>query len=241
VGRSDGQLQDRPLVGLKDDPERLIALAPDLVLIRPMISRGYPRLVERLKQVGIEVISLQPRGMEELFEYWRTLGAIIDRTAEAEQMVERFQQGLAELDRQVARIPDTERKKVYFEAIHARMKTFAPDSIAAFVLRSAGGENVALDAPVVRQTNIAAYGKERLLAQGAKIDVFLAQQGRMNPIEQADILDEPGFQAIKAVQQRAVYLVPEHLVARPTMELLDGMRLIHELLYVKQQGAEQQP
>ena len=33
-----------------DDPERFLGARPDLVLIRPMIARGYPRLVLRLKR-----------------------------------------------------------------------------------------------------------------------------------------------------------------------------------------------
>ncbi|NLB07037.1 MAG: ABC transporter substrate-binding protein, partial [Desulfobulbaceae bacterium] len=41
----DHQLTERPRVQFQDDPERILALKPDLVLIRPMISRGYPNLV----------------------------------------------------------------------------------------------------------------------------------------------------------------------------------------------------
>ncbi|MBI4797325.1 MAG: cobyrinate a,c-diamide synthase [Desulfarculus sp.] len=49
--------------------------------------------------------------------------------------------------------------------------------MGAFVLTSAGGVNVAGDAQAVRGTNIAAYGQERILAQGANIDVYLARRG----------------------------------------------------------------
>ena len=123
-------------------------------------------------------------------------------------------------------------REEYFEAMHRRMKTFAPGSMAMFVLKSAGGINVAVDAPRVRNTNIAAYGKERILARAGEIDVFLAQQGRMNPVTTIDVIrKEPGFQVIKAVKNNQIYLVDEKLVSRPTLELIQGIGRIFALLY----------
>jgi iron complex transport system substrate-binding protein len=78
------------------------------------------------------------------------------------------------------------RKRVYFEAIHSKMKTFTPQAMAIFALETAGGINVAADAPVRENNNIAVYGKERLLAHAAGIDVFLSQQGAMNQISVED-------------------------------------------------------
>ena len=215
----------------RDDPERIIAARPDLVLIRPMIARSYPHLIEKLERVGIRVISLQPRTVAEIFDYWRELGRLTGREAAAETMITEFDQGLAAIAGRLAAVAPEQRKRVYFEAIHDRMKTFAPASIAAFVLEQAGGINVAADAPAVRETNIAEYGKERILSRAAEIDVFLAQQGRMNPVSRETIINEPGFSAIKAVRQGAVHLVDEELVSRPTPRLLAGIRQIAALLY----------
>ncbi|WP_456387159.1 ABC transporter substrate-binding protein [Desulfolithobacter sp.] len=232
VGRSDRQL-DRPRVGFRDDPERLLALEPDLVLIRPMISRAYPQLVKRLELSGVTVVSLQPASVDRLFWYWETLGRLTGKEDGVRTMIGRFGRELEFIRRQVELIPAGKRKKVYFEAIHRRMKTFAPGSMAIFVLESAGGVNVATDALQVRNTNIAAYGKERILAQAAEIDVFLAQKGRMNPVTVEMIRSEPGFEVIKAVRNGQIYLVDEKLVSRPTLGLLDGIRTVFDILYPK--------
>ena len=111
------------------------------------------------------------------------------------------------------------------------MKTFAPDSMAAFALQAAGGINVAADAPRVRQTNIAAYGKERILAKADQIDVYLAQHGVMNRPTIEMIRNEPGFGVIKAVQENEIYLIDEMIVSRPTMRLIDGIVAIGRSLY----------
>lgn len=239
TGRSDNQLSNLPKVHFRDDPERLIALRPDLVLIRPMISRSYPQLIKRLQQVNIQVVSLQPAGVDELLSYWTTLGKLTGKEQESMELIRRFSQRRQSLHQQLATVPETARKRVYFEAIHARMKTFAPQSMAIFVLETAGGINMAADAPQVRSTNIAAYSKERILAKADQIDVFLAQQGRMNPVTIEDIHKEAGFNMIKAVRENQIFLIDEKLVSRPTMGLLDAAATIMEILYpeVADQGA----
>lgn len=221
----------KPKFHYREDPERIIAARPDLVLIRPMIARGYPHLIAKLEQVGIRVVSLQPRTVAEIYDYWRELGRLTGREAATETMIAEFEAGLADIADQLATVPPKRRKRVYFEAIHDRMKTFAPASIAAFVLERAGGINVAADASAVRETNIAEYGKERILSRAGEIDVFLAQHGRMNPVSREKIMAEPGFSAIRAVRQGAVHLVDEELVSRPTPRLLIGIRQIAALLY----------
>jgi len=230
-GPSDTLLPELPRVQFQDDPERLLALKPDLVLIRPMVSRAYPNLVRTLEKNNVRVVSLQPTETGELFAYWETLGQLVGREQQAKAMIATFGKRLAQITAPLQQIPQEKRKRVYFEAIHKQMKTFAPTSMAMFVLESAGGVNIAVDADRMRETNIAAYGKERILAKADQIDFYLAQNGRMNPVSVDDILKEPGFAVIKAVRNRQVFLVEEEMVSRPTMGLLEGIGFVRSLLY----------
>ena len=212
-----------------DDPERFLAARPDLVLIRPMIERGYPRLVSRLKRSGIQVVSVQPTHVDQLPEYWRLLGRLAGREAQADAMHGAFRKAVADFKHLSGRVATP--KRVYFEAIHSKMKTFAPRAMAIFALETAGGINVAADAPVRVNNNIAVYGKERLLSHASGIDVFLSQQGAMNRVSVEAIMAEPGFSVIKAVKTGQVYLVDETIVSRPTKGLLKGIYRIGCLLY----------
>ncbi len=214
-----------------DNAEKFIAADTDLVIIRPMIAHSAPQLLAQLKGAGITVISLQPRSMDEMFDYWLELGRLTGKDKAAEQMVSGFKKKLAKTGKQTQHIPGAQRPGVYFESIHSRMKTFSPSSIAIFVLEQAGGRNIATDAQARRNTNIAAYGKERILSHADEIDIFLAQQGRMNRISKKEISQEPGFQAIKAVREGNIYLVDEQLVSRPTERILQGIDEIKNILY----------
>jgi len=219
----------KPVFSYHDDLEKFLQARPDLVLIRPMIDRGYARLLAGLEKNGITVVSLQPGNLDEIYSYWQTLGALTGKEAESGRMVADFKESLEAIRQSVREV--SPRKKVYFEAIHERMKTFSPGSMAIFAVETAGGINIAADAEPVRDTNIAAYGKERILSHADEIDVYLAQSGPMNHVTIDLIQNEPGFSAIKAVQAHQIYLIDEVLVSRPTVRLLEGIRSISKILY----------
>ncbi len=221
----------KPVFSYHDDAEKFIAARPDLILIRPMIARAYKGLVKELTRAGITVVSLQPRTVDEMFSYWKDLGMLTGKEKQADKMIDDFHGELEKIKAIVKKIPLSKRKKVYFESIHSRMKTFAPSSIAVFALKTAGGIDIAEDAKARRGTNIAEYGKERILSHGGQIDVFLAQRGAMNHVNIRKIREEGGFRAIKAVRNHQVFIIDEKIVSRPTLRLSDGIYEIGRILY----------
>ncbi len=223
------QALKKPVFSYLEDPEKFLAVRPDLVIIRPMIDRGYPQFVSMLEKNGITIISLQPGNVEDMYIYWQILGLLSGKQQRAMKMISQFKAAVS--DFKLLTDAKTTKKRVYFEAIHSKMKTFTPDSMAVFALETAGGINIATDAKAVRNTNIAYYGKERILSRGRGIDVYLAQSGAMNKPTMKLIMNEPGFKTIKAVAEGEIYFIDEHIVSRPTMRLLDGIYNIGKILY----------
>jgi len=237
ISRSDDypeEILDKPRFSYREDPEKFIGQSPDLVLIRPMVERSYPEFVNKLRTAGITVISLQPTSTEEMLTYWKSLGVLTGHGQEAEAMVQQFEKAINTTRQMVAKIPKEHRPHVYVEAIHKKMKTFSETSIGIFILETAGGINIASDADRVRKTNIAYFGKERLLSRGNDIDIFLSQFGRMNPITVEAIENEPGFKAIRAVREKKIYLIEEQLVSRPTLRILEGIARLHKIFFEPQ-------
>lgn len=233
VSRGDNpqSVKDRPYFSDTDNAEKFIAAAPDLVLVRPMIVRSHPQLLNRLRKSGITVVSLQPTGVEEMFSYWLKLGKMTGKSKAAEDMQKRFLDGVAAIQRKIPAIAKTERPGVYVESIHSKMKTFAPSSMTIYAVEVAGGRNVADDAKARNNSNIAEYGKEQIIARSEEIDIFLSQTGRMNPIDIQTLKNEPGFQLIKAFKNNKVYLIEEELVSRPTLRLISGIEQLHDIFY----------
>lgn len=222
----------KPVYSCREDPERVLAAKPDLVVIRPLILNRYPDFVHKLEIAHIPVAVLFPETVEEFYEYMVTLGKLTGREEEAKRLVADFKERLRHIDEIVAKVPLNERKKVFFESRHKDVKTTTPDSLASFVLQHAGAINVASDAKAVRPgSTIASYGIERLLSKAREIDVYVAQKGVMNRITERDIYKTPGFSVIKAVKDKEVYLVDEEIISRATMRLLDGIVEVGRMLY----------
>jgi iron complex transport system substrate-binding protein len=222
-----------------DDPEKFLAATPDLVLIRPMIDRGYAQLIKRLEEFGITVVSLQPGTVEEMFVYWNILGQLSGKNEKAIEMIDYFKSNARFLKSLTNELLN--KKNVYFESIHKRMKTFSKESMAIYALEAAGGINIAKDAMPSRNTNIAIYGKEKILSHAEQIDIYLSQYGAMNRPTKEMIKNASGFNIIKAIQTDQVYFIDENIVSRPTLRLLNGIYEIGRILYPDIFTKEQMP
>ena len=223
------QVEKKPKFSYHDDPEKFLAFMPDLILVRPMIDNGYPKLMSRLEKSGITVVSLQPSGIKEMYGYWLKLGILTGKGQQAQAMIQNFKKKIDHIKTKTLKIQV--KKKVYFQAIHTRKKTFTQGAMPIFALETAGGINVAWDAKASRNTNIAVYGKEQILAKASQIDVFLAQQGVMNVVSIEQIKKEPGFSVIKAIKKDQIYLIDENIVSRPVPRLYEGIIAIGTILY----------
>lgn len=223
------QVNKKQKFSYHDDLEKFLAFMPDLVLIRPMIDNGYPDLINSLETSGITVVSLQPANITEMYNYWLKLGMLTGRDRNASKMVTDFKKKTDHIRKLTKGIQF--KKKVYFQSIHTRMKTFTQSAMPMFALNIAGGINVASDAKASRNTNIAIYGKEQILEKANKIDVFLAQKGVMNAVSIEQIKKEPGFNIIKAIKNNQIYLIDENIISRPVPRLFKGIVSIGMHLY----------
>ena len=220
---------EKDIFSYHDDLEKFLAAHPDLVLIRPMIDRGYAQLIKRLEQFGITVVSLQPGTVEEMLLYWKILGTLSGKNKKAIEMTTYFKNNVLYLKSLTSVLLN--KKNVYFESIHKRMKTFSSESMAIYALETAGGINIAKDATPSRNTNIAVYGKEKILSHAEQIDIYLSQYGAMNRPTKEMIKNASGFNIIKAIQTDQVYIIDEKIVSRPTLRLLNGIYEIGRILY----------
>ncbi len=223
------QVSKKQRFSYHDGPEKFIASKADLILIRPMIDNGYTNLIERLEKSGITIASFQPANINEMYTYWLNLGKLTNKEEEAKKMVIDFKNKINTVRAFTSPIPA--KKRIYFESIHSKMKTFTKNAMPIFALESAGGINVAVDAVSSRKTNIANYGKEQILSKAEEIDVFIAQKGVMNAVNIDMIKNEPGFKIIKAIKNNQIYIIDESIVSRPVSRLYEGIITIGSFLY----------
>ena len=212
-----------PTFSIHDDVEKFLAAAPDVILLRPQHLATKPALFETLERFGVKLWTRQVTKASELYDFWRDLGAMAGREAEAEAMIAGFQKAVGERS---GAAPE-KRPGVFLESIHREVKTFTPESIPVWLMTLAGGRNAAQDAEPARPGLVVAnYGPEKLLEKAGEIEVFISQEGQMNSISTESILNRDIYQPIAAFKNGRVYRIPEELISRPTPSLLEGLGIM---------------
>jgi iron complex transport system substrate-binding protein len=215
------------------DPEKIIAAEPDLVLIRPFISRKAPDFVAALVAADIQVVSLYPESFANFDDYIQKLALLTGTEVRAEELLMTFHQELVAISQQTARISSSDKQSIFFESTEVNLRTVTPDSMVAQAIALAGGINVAADVePVTEGGSIAAFGVENILSMANEIDVYVSQRGAMNAGgDLKTIMGRPGFSTIKAVQNGRVFVINEKIISSPTFRYFVGVRELARYLY----------
>lgn len=223
------QVSGKPVFSSRDDAEKFLAAGPDLVLVRPFHLAAYSRLVSTLEKFGVTVAAFQVNTIDELPNYWRALGALTGRQAEAERMIADFDRRLVELTGRWDGVDH--RPLVFMESVTKGTKTYTKDSLPIWVLTQAGGHNAAPEATSSSSPIVGEFGLERLLALQNEIEIYLIVNGAMNQTKPQDLANRPILRDLAATRRGRVYQVDESLVARPTPRLLDGVLAIEAILF----------
>ena len=124
------------------DPEKIIALKPDLILSFGSVQKS---LVKELEENGQTVFWIYPRSINEILESFEKIGQVTGRLHDAQRLRKEIEEGIEMIQAKLKNIPEQEMPTVF------RVMGFDPPATiggAAFqtdVYRLAGGRNVFAD------------------------------------------------------------------------------------------------
>ena len=206
-------------VGADVDPnlERILALHPDAVLTAT--SANNQRTAEALERLGLPVYVSRAESLEQILDDVVALGGLLGRTAEAGALVSSLRARLEEVavrrrgGRQVPTLV-----AVWTEPlVVAGGKSHVGD-----LLRAAGGDNVAGDAPQPFPT----YSVERLLARRPEVVVVGTHADHAPPAAPlARLAERPGAPRFRIVE------VDGDLLFRPGPRVVGGVEALAEILH----------
>ncbi|MDO8841262.1 iron ABC transporter substrate-binding protein [Methanocalculus sp.] len=124
------QLKDLPVFGEnrgKDDPEKVIAINPQVIFKTGATGQGSATDVGAVstlqEKTGIPVIGY-PYGSlrtdaekDEMYTYLRTIGLVIGKEGRAEEVIAYIEETMADLERRTHDIPVAEQKRVYIGGV----------------------------------------------------------------------------------------------------------------------------
>jgi len=204
--------------------ERILALAPDLVLAHTWQN---PETIATLRRAGIPVLCLPvPRSWDEITGTLALLAVVLGESARAEPLLDALEGRRAALARRAAPLQGV--RVLSYTNLGAGGWASAAHTTGDVLIGLAGLRNAAADAGLEGDVPADA---ERLLALAP--DVFLV--GRPDASESAPpseefLLAEPALRGLAAVRAHRIVSLPPALFTSASPELLTGAeRLVAEL------------
>lgn len=199
------------------DPEAILALEPDLVLGWP--SGNSPRLLERLRDIGLRVVGLEPRTLADIGAHIGLIGELAGTGDVARQAAGEWNLGLESLRARYAHRPPI---RVFYQVSPRPLITATRSHFIGQAIELCGGENIFADLPGLTP----AISEEAVIT--AAPDVIVASALTPGP------LATPGsglevwrsWSGVPAVAQDHLFIIDLDLLGVPGPRMLDGIRIL---------------
>jgi iron complex transport system substrate-binding protein len=213
IGGSDWPAEARTLPGVGDsralDVERIVALAPDLVVAWPYTPA---RQIGALRSRGIPIFNAEPKSIDGIATDIARLGTLAGTEAQAEARAAEFRRRLAQLRARQAGKPSV---RVFYQVWNVPLYTIGGRHLVTEAIGVCGGENVfagvSTPAPTVTV--------EAVLAAAPDVIVAGADGGVRPPW----LDDWRRWAALPAAAQGHLFAVNADLLHRAGPRFLDGV------------------
>ena len=221
------EVRKLPRVGALLDPdlERILSLAPDLVVV----YESQTDLRRQLERASIPMFIYKHAGLADVTTTIRLLGGRIGRDAEANALVTRIDAGLAGIRARVVGRPKPRTLLVFGRDALALRGIYASGGVGFLhdMLIAAGGENVFAD---VKQQSVQATS-ELILARAPEVilelragDMTAEQRKREEDVWRV-------LSSVPAVRSGRVSIINDPLTVVPGPRVAEGTELIARLLH----------
>ena len=194
-------LASLPSAGHKDDinKEEVVALKPEVVIS----SIDYVNANEVSKQLGIPFVILDFETPENLTKSYQIMGKMFGKERESDEFISYYNGKMNQIRNDLAEVTSDSVKKVYYGQRKAT-QTLGDNYYEARIARIVGGNNVAEGLKggdnVVSMDQIYTWNPDVIV-----LLPYCAQSVN-------DILADPAWQALPAVQKKQVFRMPKFLM-----------------------------
>jgi iron complex transport system substrate-binding protein len=179
--------------------ETVLAAKPDLIFDYGSVNATFASLADRVQQqTGIPYL-LFDGSFDAMPASIEKLGAALDETARAADLANWVRAQLTLVDERLAKIPATQRPRVYYGRGPRGLDTGLAGSINTEIIERAGAVNVAAS---LGRGGLAQVSLEQILAWAPEVIVTIDQTF------QASLRSDPLWRTVPAVKDGRVYLAP---------------------------------
>jgi iron complex transport system substrate-binding protein len=203
--------------------EPIVALEPDLVLA----SSGSLDAAENLRSLGYNVLVVEAKTIDGVLQDILMVGRATGHEIEAGNIVSSMRlriNAIADKTANIETIP-----KVYHEVWNEPLMSAGPGTYIDELITLAGGENIFNDAT----TSWPTVSSEAIIQKNPDVMIYPDMyMGRQNFYETIEVVKErPGWDAINAVQNNALYEIDADIISRSGPRLVDALETLAQLIH----------
>lgn len=202
------------------DVEKVVSLAPDLVLSTAGVQEIFVRQLEELK---VTVIALDLKDLNDILQGINLVGRATGTENMANELIENMRK---KIDYITSKIENAGKPRVFHVIWHDPLWTAGKGTFVHDLITRAGGTNVAENGG----SDYFQYSLEALVQADPEV-IILGAHG----VTPADMESLAGWTDLKAVRENRVYTIDEDLTSRPGPRIVDGLeqmaRYIHPELF----------
>ncbi len=237
VGRPDSKNQmpdwakNLPSVGqvYQIDTERLIACAPDLVIVNKGMNE---KLLPVLDENKIPALVVEMKTYDDVKRSIKMFATLSGEIQTAETLIQKMD---GEIQSTIERLPKDKLRVAILHSTAQGLTVQLDGSIAGSIAKMFGWENVAAGmTSLEKNPDAAPYSMETLAAQNPEI-IFVTSMGNIDEIK-ANMLqaisENAAWQSIGAVKNNRLYFLPQDLfLLSPGLRYPEAVRKMAELIY----------
>ena len=234
VGRGEycdypAEVLEKPVVksGAETNLEEILALEPDVVIMATMAQTTDQ--VKALEDAGVKVIVSDAQNLEGVYTAISLIGQVVGKDAEAAAMI----QGMKDTFEEIKAKAEPTGKTIYFEVSPLAWGLWA------------GGKGTFMDelAEICGLTNafadVTGWGEiseEQVFEKDPDYIVTTSMYYGEGPTPVEEIMGRPGWEQLKAVQNKQIFNADSNAITRPGPRLADAVKALYDFVY----GAEEE-
>jgi len=218
--------KDKPKVGgyTTVDIEKVVAIEPDLILATNIHK---DEVIPELERLGLAVLNLFPKTLDEVLEAITLLGKVTDKNKEASQLVTEMRNRIKAVTDKTAKLTEAQRPRVFYIIWHDPLKTSGSDNRIHELIISAGGINIAQDLSGMSK----AIGLETVIEANPEVIIAGTGMGTGVGLPLQFALTEPRLTGVDARINGRVYGISNNLIGRPGPRIVDALEKFAQFIH----------
>jgi iron complex transport system substrate-binding protein len=209
--------KEKPRVGGFSTPdlEKVVAASPDLVLATSMHQK---KVIPRLEEMGIPVVTLDPKTLDEILESISLVGKVTGKEKEASVVIEGMRTKIKSVTGKTEGLLQAQKPKVLYITWHNPLMAAGQGTIQDELIEKAGGVNIAHGL-----TGQASISLEAVVTANPQIIIAGVGMGDGGDAPLQFARTEPRLTNTDAVRNNKIYAVDVDLAGRYGPRVTDAL------------------